>query len=337
MRRKLASIQQISKIEPIQNAERIERATVLGWQTVIRKGEFAVGDKVIFIEVDSLVPRMPQTEFLQKDPSIEFPVRLCTQKLRGCLSQGVALSVQGFDLPNTDIGTDVTDLLGITKHEYTISPDMIGTIADGFPTYLISGTELMRLQTCPNILIEKADTNVYVTEKCDGFSFTSFWNKDVGELWVCSSDVRLVDDGRNPCWKVANELDLATKLRGIDIAIQGELVGPTIRGNKLGLDKLSLRVFNVYDMVQKRRLSLAESLVVVMALDLIFVPIIDAFIKIGSRSLDEWLEAAQGTYPGTKNPREGIVVKSLVYDYCETLYDDTCFKVLNNVHLLKEK
>ena len=336
MRRKLASIQQITKIEPIQNAERIERATVLGWQTVIRKGEFAEGDKVIFIEVDSLVPKMPQTEFLQKDPSMEFPIRLHTQKLRGCLSQGLALPLQGFDLPNTDIGTDVTDLLGITKHEYAISPDMIGTIADSFPSHIISGTELMRLQTCPDILIEKADTIVYVTEKCDGFSFTTFWNKEVGELWVCSS-VRLVDDGRNPYWKVAQELDLATKLCDMDIGIQGELVGPGIRKNKLGLEQLSLRVFNIWDLVQKRRLSLAESLMAVMALDLTFVPIIDVCIKIGSRSLEEWLEAAQGTYPGTKNPREGIVVKSLAYDYCETLYDDTCFKVLNNVHLLKEK
>ena len=42
--RKLASIQRIKALEPIANADAIERATVLGWQLVVKKGEFAAGD-----------------------------------------------------------------------------------------------------------------------------------------------------------------------------------------------------------------------------------------------------------------------------------------------------
>lgn len=38
--RKLASIQRIWKIEPIEGADRIELAHVLGWQCVVNKGQF---------------------------------------------------------------------------------------------------------------------------------------------------------------------------------------------------------------------------------------------------------------------------------------------------------
>ncbi|MCR5767886.1 MAG: hypothetical protein K6G45_05285 [Lachnospiraceae bacterium] len=38
--RKLASIQRIWKIEPIEGADRIELANVLGWQSVVNRGQF---------------------------------------------------------------------------------------------------------------------------------------------------------------------------------------------------------------------------------------------------------------------------------------------------------
>lgn len=44
--RSLASAQQITSIEPIANADKIELARVLGWQCVIKKGEFKAGDLV---------------------------------------------------------------------------------------------------------------------------------------------------------------------------------------------------------------------------------------------------------------------------------------------------
>ena len=40
MMRKLASIQQITDIVPIEGADKIELARVLGWQCVVNKGSF---------------------------------------------------------------------------------------------------------------------------------------------------------------------------------------------------------------------------------------------------------------------------------------------------------
>ena len=63
--RKLASIQEICWTAPIEGKDRIELAGVLGWQVIVVKGEYKVGDKVIFVEIDSVLPERPEFEFLR--------------------------------------------------------------------------------------------------------------------------------------------------------------------------------------------------------------------------------------------------------------------------------
>ena len=63
--RKLVSIQIVSSVEPIENADRIELVHVLGWQCVVKKGEFQIGDKCVYFEVDSFLPIRPEFEFLR--------------------------------------------------------------------------------------------------------------------------------------------------------------------------------------------------------------------------------------------------------------------------------
>ena len=65
MERKLASIQIIKNIQQIENAENIERVDILGWHLVAKKGEFKIGDKCIYCEVDSILPERPEFEFLR--------------------------------------------------------------------------------------------------------------------------------------------------------------------------------------------------------------------------------------------------------------------------------
>ena len=63
--RKLASIQTVNALEPILNADAIERMRILGWWVVVKKGEFRPGDKVVYCEIDSLLPERPEFEFLR--------------------------------------------------------------------------------------------------------------------------------------------------------------------------------------------------------------------------------------------------------------------------------
>ena len=63
-KRKLATVQVIKEVKPIEDADAIEVATVKSWSVVVKKGEVTPGQKVIYFEIDSLLPVVPEFEFL---------------------------------------------------------------------------------------------------------------------------------------------------------------------------------------------------------------------------------------------------------------------------------
>lgn len=113
MERKLAHIEQIIDIAPIEGADKIEVATVLGWKCVVKKGEFKIGDSVVYVEVDSIMPEKPEYEFLR-----DRKFRVKTIKLKGQVSQGLVLPLSVLGKTNiwVTMGHDVTDELGIVKY-----------------------------------------------------------------------------------------------------------------------------------------------------------------------------------------------------------------------------
>src|ERR1700683_2154458 len=122
--RKLASIQTVNAVEPIPNADAIEKIRVLGWWVVAKKREHIAGDKLVYCEIDSLLPERPEFEFLRTssfkaarpDSTLPPGFRIKTVKLRGQVSQGICfpLSILPEGAPTVE-GADVTDLLGIHK------------------------------------------------------------------------------------------------------------------------------------------------------------------------------------------------------------------------------
>lgn len=114
MSRALAHVELVSNIEPIEGADRIELVTVLGWKVIQQKDTVKVGDKVVYIEIDSKVPAIEPFEFLEKRG-----YKVKTMKMRGCISQGLIMSFDQLD-KNADkysVGDDLTNELGITKIE----------------------------------------------------------------------------------------------------------------------------------------------------------------------------------------------------------------------------
>ena len=110
--RALAHVEQIVDIQPIPDADNIEVATVLGWKVVIaKKDNFSVGDKIVYIEIDSKVPEKPEFEFLRDR---KFRVR--TIKLRGQYSQGLIMPLSILSGKNYEVGQDVTKELGVTYY-----------------------------------------------------------------------------------------------------------------------------------------------------------------------------------------------------------------------------
>ena len=97
---KLASIQKIADIRAIAGADRIEAATVLGYQTVIKKGEFRPGDLCVWHEPDTVVAERPEYEFLRNQG-----FRLKVSRFKGQVSQGLALPLASCPLALTILAT----------------------------------------------------------------------------------------------------------------------------------------------------------------------------------------------------------------------------------------
>lgn len=180
--RKLASIQKIVGTAPIDGADAIEVAFVLGWQVVVKKGEFKAGDLVVFYEIDSFLSSEDSRYDSFKDRFIKWDgkegMRLKTIKLRKTLSQGLVLGLDKFpEIKNPEEGLDVTELLKIEKWELPETSNNKGTRAQGsgktFPPF-IQKTDQERVQNY-RVLVEKAlDEEFEVTMKKDGSSITVF-------------------------------------------------------------------------------------------------------------------------------------------------------------------
>ena len=202
--RKLATIQIIENITPIPNADNIVVAKILGWECVVKKDEFKIGEKVIYCEVDSVMPEKPEYEFLR-----ERKFRIRTIKLRGQVSQGLVLPLSVLTdtkgalarYAYSDVGTDATEILGITKYltpteqsemqrqEERIKLEknklkkffmryswfrklfLTRTQKEGFP-YWVQKTDEERIQNFPHVLQQFADKIVTITEKIDYQSVT---------------------------------------------------------------------------------------------------------------------------------------------------------------------
>ncbi len=329
--RKLASIQLIKAIEPILGADAIEKATILGWQLVVKKGEFQVGDPCVYCEIDSLMPMRPEFQFLQPRG-----MRVRTVRLRGQVSQGICFPLSILpDGIEKEIGADVTDALGIVKYEPPMPANLAGKVKGPFPGFLPK-TDETRVQVLQEVLDEFRDSTCQVTEKLDGASAT-YYLRD-GEFGVCSRNLDLLETPENSLWRVARALDLETKLRSLDVnlAIQGELIGESVQGNKYKLRGQTVYFFNAYDIQASRFLNAAELSALLRRLELASVPILEEAYVL-SNDIPELVRKAAGSSKLNEGlPREGIVIRPIVERYTSTLQlGRVSFKAINPEFLLK--
>jgi len=346
--RKLATIQIIKDLQPIENADRIEVATVLGWHLVVKKGEFKVGDFCVYFEVDSFLPVRSEFEFLAGGGTKKMVVngkeevgyRLKTVRLRGQISQGLALPLTILpesyvdELSNNGIefeGLDVSSVLDIHKYEPPIPANLSGEAKGLFPSF-IPKTDEERLQGVPQLLERYQDTKFYATEKIDGSSMTVYF-KD-GELNVCSRNLNLKENEGNTLWRVARELGLERVLKDTTLALQGEIYGEGIQNNKLKIKGQRFALFNIYDFKNGQYLNHKEMIEFAKANNIETVPEVATDCSL-LKTVDEMV--AWATRTSLHNPNvqaEGLVFRPMV----ETQDPDLgrlSFKVINPEFLLK--
>ncbi len=325
--RKLASIQRISKLEPIEGADSIVKATVLGWQLVVKKGEFKEGDLCVYCEIDSILPEKPEFEFLKPRK-----MRIRTIKLRGQISQGICfpLSILPDDV-EIEEGKDVTEILGITKYEPPIPANLEGVAKGRFPSF-IPKTDETRVQVLQDVLDKYKGETFFYTEKLDGSSATYYYNE--GAFGVCSRNLELLETEENTLWKLAREQKIEEKLKSLNknIAIQGEIIGESVQGNKYKLRGQHIYFFNVYDIDEHRFLNLDEFESFFKNLELKTVPLLERNYKL-SNNIEELVELATGKSVLADVQREGIVLRPV-----KEIVDNTgriSFKAINPRFLLK--
>jgi RNA ligase (TIGR02306 family) len=332
--RQLASIQIIKDIIEHNNADTLEIARVLGWTLCVMKGQFKVGDKIVFIEPDAILPEgKPEWEFMRTRG-----FRLKTIKLCGVISQGLCFPFSILPEGTYEEGQYVDEILGITQYQPYTPAQLAGEVKGSFPDFLFKSDE-DRIQGVPELLQKHQGKKFYVSEKCDGTSMSVFLNN--GIFGVCSRNLELKETEGNSYWKVARELNIESKLMGevnklpMNVALQGELVGPGVQGNKYKLDKLTFLVFNVFDINRRKYLDYNDFKDVVYGLGLISVPIISENYLL-PKTVDELVEFSKAQSLLNKDVlREGIVLRPLVEEYSEDLRGRLSFKVINPDFLLK--
>lgn len=353
--RKLASIQTIDKIEVHPNADALEICTVLGWKVITKIGEFKVGDWCVYCEVDSMLPEEPEFEFMRPrgfrvktiklrsyvSQGICFPLDIL--KGRMCPSGGVAIHTLRpiydgccitldavFGRLDIEVGDDVTDILNITKYDPPLSAQLDGIAKGNFPGFVFK-TDETRLQSIPHIIDDCRDVDMYVSAKIDGSSMTVYYNNTLDDKFgVCSRNTDLLETVGNTMWKVARELDLENILAssGRNLAIQGEIAGEKIQGNKLKLIGHHFFAFQVFDIDTATYFTFDEFMDFCGNNNIKTVPIIDAGFKT-LNTVDEYVEYS--TKRSVLNPdvwEEGYVFR----------HKNNCsksFKVINPNFLLK--
>jgi len=184
-----------------------------------------------------------------------------------------------------------------------------------------------------------------ITMKLDGSSMTCY-HRD-GEVGVCSRNLELKtteENASNTFVRMFHDSKLNEVLPKLhpqfgNIAIQGELMGPNIQGNREQLNDFKFFVFDVYFIDECRYAKTFERDSVMKALveagvdteKVCHVPVLHNYVKLselGLNCVQDLLKFAEG--PSIKHPvREGLVFKRVDGQFS--------FKAISNLFLLKEK
>lgn len=354
----LAVVYRVERLEPIPNKDRIELVHLkdCGYTCICEKGH-QVGDLVVFVKYDSIVPKIDMFDFMK-----EFKYRVKTKSfterdendevVKKIYSQGIVirgktveeyLAVHFYD-GNLTEGVDLTPYLEVKKYIPPVSNgggSSFGQMQSrgDFPTHLVSKTDEPNLASKVRALDEIQGENVYITKKLEGSSLTVTWDEDNDELMVCSRNNQIGEHETNKFWQAVNKYDLKTKLKEYPwLVIQAECVGPGIQKNKLGLTEPDMFIFNMSDKRDRRRLEAEEIANMNVVLDTNLVPLADhipnGFITNFDMTFDQLQELADKQTYDNGELAEGIVIRPWEPFYSKTLKDLWSVKIINRDYKL---
>ena len=237
-----------------------------------------------------------------------------TRKIRGLVSQGLIgpLSWAGAKTDERKEGEDVTALLGARKYVEKEESAAYTGGSKPHPSW-IPRTDAERVQNLrPAEWRDLVGQVAHVSRKENGTSATYYWTREEG--FGMAGRNYVVDSTSHAHYRaMALKFELETKLEKLGrdrLAIQGEIVGPGINGNRLGLSELDFRVFDVFDGAEGCYLPQAEVMALAFELDLHCVPVVSREVTIDEhRTAAFWLALAEKVDYAPGVPAEGIVIR----------------------------
>ena len=356
MSKLITEVCKITEIIAHPNADKLEIATVKGWQCIIQKDSYKINDLIIFIQPDTIVPesliKQFNLKFLRKNG------RVGVVKLRGIVSYGLIID-NGLGLVE---GSEVSSILGLTKYEqqdvYESSP-MSGirqTSKKKLNPNFFKYCDIENAKNYPDLFT--TEDEIVVTEKVHGANarygwlkrkqsnwFDMIWAKIFGEYEFVygSRNVQISSNlnykgfyGEDVYGKAAKKLNLQTCLKQYpDYEFFGEVYGPKIQDLHYGAKEVGVIFFDIKDTNTGKYLDYDEFYEVMRKT---FLPSVPVFYR-GKFDKDLILSMATGTSAiaygnNLKQIREGVVVKTTKEK--TSVIGRTLVKFINPEYLIRE-
>lgn len=268
---------QILEINPHPNADRLSLATVYGFQIVIQKDKYKVGDKIVLIPIDSILPERIEKKLFPEGSKITLKNSRVRQiKIRSFPSQGMIVDPNDLsDIVNFDrmaLETDLAAILDIKKYEPPVKEVRSNTNAPGGRKKLANPNfhkynGLNSIKWFPNMF--KEGDEVVIQEKIHGsncraallpYNANTLWKKfkkfiglaPAFEKCYGSNNVDISADSTYKGWygedvygAVLQKVGAFDKMKPNE-TIFGELCGPGIqKGYSYGLKEHDFALFDV--------------------------------------------------------------------------------------------
>ena len=264
--RNMAYVVTVKDVKPIEGKDRIEYVSFKenDYSVIAQKG-LKTNDKVVYIEVDSILPVDEKFEFLRsrcfKESLNGFLIK--AMKMNGLYSFGIVFKPSNLGLDASELKSkqDLTDTLGVRKYEpiedrspvenklpplkkriksllmrYSLTRPIGRKLfvksleKEDFPTWLIPKSDEDNLANNPEWFEKYKNSDNYITVKMEGKSVTCYF-EDKKFLWFKKSIFKVF--GRNVPLTEKKELEffksIGDKIKNSHVILQGEYCAPHVQ------------------------------------------------------------------------------------------------------------
>ncbi len=332
MSKTLVTIERVNEVSAHPNADRLEMIQVLGYRVAVGKGDFIVGDLVVYFPPDILIPEriadvLNVTKYLKHailpGDTEKSQCRVAATRLRGVPSHGFCVSVvddwaADSVLGPLEPGRDVTHLYNAHKYE---PPVRLGAgdaekEVSAFHRY----TNIENIQRYPNAFKETDD--IIITEKLHGTNCRLGLIKENDEFVFCAGSHNVRRKMGGLYWEFMTEKVMNLLSFLVDeqhsVIVFGEIFGAGVQDLDYGRSERAFRVFDIS--VNGEYMSYWEMVTTCDQFGLLCVPQLHAGVF--SPEIVEEHTYGPTTFAGVKSKfkdREGCVVRPRLEAYSDVL------------------